>query len=188
MTKKNLLIIASSICLLSSAAGSVYAASTTSSQTPPTNSSQPQSHNTSSSSTQAPAPTQAPATITELIQVTEAWARKSLSPNNNSAAYMKVANLTDKDVVIIGASASETANNVELHKSFVDEKGVSRMTTVDKIVVPAKTTVELAPSGMHVMLFDLKRNLNTGDKFKIELKIEGETKAVVVETEVKEGK
>lgn len=181
MMKKNLLIIASSICLLSSATSIAYAAATASNQNPPPSASQPQSKDTPGSNAQAPAPAIQP------IQVTGAWAMPSLSPNNNSAAYMEVANLTDKDVVIIGASASEIANNVELHKSFVDEKGVSRMTTVDKIVVPAKTTVKLTPLGMHVMLFDLKRTLNNGDKFKIELKIEGETNAVVVETEVKKG-
>ncbi|CAF2028552.1 unnamed protein product [Rotaria magnacalcarata] len=122
--------------------------------------------------------------IIKEVRITDSWARKSISPNNNSAAYMKISNPTDKDIVIIGASASETANNVELHKSFVDEKGVSRMTSIDKIVVPAKTDIELAPGAIHVMLFDLKKSLNTGDKFNIEVKIEGKT-PIVVQTEVK---
>ena len=122
--------------------------------------------------------------IVKEVRITDSWARKSISPNNNSAAYMKISNPTDKDIVIIGASASETANNVELHKSFVDEKGVSRMTSIDKIVVPAKTDIELAPGAIYVMLFDLKKSLNTGDKFNIEVKIEGKT-PIVVQTEVK---
>jgi copper(I)-binding protein len=129
-----------------------------------------------------------PATVTpvvvEEVTITDSWARKSMSPNNNSAAYMKISNPTDKDVVIIGASASEVANNVELHKSFVDEKGVSRMTSIDKIVVPAKTDIELAPGAIHIMLFDLKKSLNTGDKFNIEVKLEGR-RPLVVQTEVK---
>lgn len=118
------------------------------------------------------------------VTITESWARKSMSPNNNSAAYMKISNNTDKDVVIIGASASEIANNVELHKSFVDDKGISRMTSIDKIVVPAKTDIELQPGAIHIMLFDLKKALNTGDKFNIEVKIEG-SKPLIVQTEVK---
>lgn len=118
------------------------------------------------------------------IIITDSWARKSISPNNNSAAYMKITNSTDKDVIIIGASASVIANNVELHKSFVDEKGISRMTSIDKIVVPAKTTIELSPGGIHLMLFDLKKSLNNGDRFDIEVKIEG-TRPLTVSTEVK---
>jgi copper(I)-binding protein len=130
------------------------------------------------------APTASTPEVVKEVTISDAWARKSISPNNNSAAYMKISNPTDKDIVIIGASASETANNVELHKSFVDEKGVSRMTSIDKIVVPAKTDIELAPGAIHVMLFDLKKSLNTGDKFNIEIKIEGKT-PIVVQTEVK---
>ena len=61
-------------------------------------------------------------------------------------------------------------------KSFVDEKGVSRMRFLDrKIVVPAKTTIELMPGAIHIMLFNLKKSLNVGDKFEIEVKIEGRT-------------
>lgn len=184
MIKKNFLTFTGAICLITSVASTSYASSEAS------NSAQikAQAQNQTEVKAAEPAAQSASPELSQIMQVTEAWARKSLSPNNNSAAYMKINNLADKDLVIIGASASEIANNVELHKSFVDEKGVSRMTTIDKIVVPAKTTVELAPSGTHIMLFDLKRNLNIGDKFKLELKVEGEVKPIIVETEVKEGK
>ena len=120
----------------------------------------------------------------DTLEVLAAWARASLSSNNNSAAYMSINNPTDKQITILGASAATVANNVELHKSFVDEKGVSRMTSVDKIVVPANSTISLAPGGIHIMLFDLKRKLNPGESFKIVLAIEG-MDAIIVDSEVK---
>jgi copper(I)-binding protein len=95
-----------------------------------------------------------------------------MSPNNNSAAYMKIHNPTKEQINILGASALAIANNVELHKSFVDEKGVSRMTSIDKIVVPAQSTIELAPGGLHIMLFDLKERLIEGDVFELNLNLE----------------
>ncbi len=107
-----------------------------------------------------------------------------MSPNNNSAAYMKINNPTAEQITIIGASASQIANNVELHKSFVDEKGVSRMTSIDKIVVPAGSSIELTPGAIHIMLFDLKKNLSAGDKFNITIKIEGKD-PMILETLVK---
>jgi len=107
------------------------------------------------------------------LEISNVWARKSMSPNNNSAAYMKVSNPTKQQITIIGASAIAIANNVELHESFVDDKGISRMTSIDKIVVPAESEIQLKPGGMHIMLFDLKRSLSTGDKFTIEIKIDG---------------
>jgi hypothetical protein len=104
--------------------------------------------------------------------VTEAWARMPAEPNNNSAIYMTITNPTKAQMTILGASAAMVANNVELHNSFVDEKGVSRMVAMDKIVIPAETSITLAPGGMHIMLFDLKKKLMEGDKFEVTLKLE----------------
>lgn len=105
------------------------------------------------------------------LQVAEAWARQPTPPNNNSAIYMQITNPTKQQITIIGAEAAVIANNVELHKSFVDERGVGRMVSVDKIVVPAESTIELAPGGTHIMLFDLKRRLDLNDNFEAKLKI-----------------
>jgi copper(I)-binding protein len=118
------------------------------------------------------------------IKLSGAWARASFSSNNNSAAYMSINNPTDKQITILGASAATVANNVELHKSFVDEKGISRMTSIDKIVVPANSTISLAPGGIHVMLFDLKRKLAAGGKFKMILALEDKD-AVAIDVVVK---
>lgn len=111
--------------------------------------------------------------------ISDVWARKSTSPNNNSAAYMKIQNPTDQQITIIGASATKVANNVELHESFVDERGISRMTTLDSIVVPANSAIELAPNGIHIMLFDLKREFKETDTFEITIKIQGKDPIIV---------
>ena len=118
------------------------------------------------------------------LKVNDAWARPSLSSNNNSAAYMSITNTTNKQITIIGASAALIANNVELHKSFVDEQGISRMTSIDKIIIPANSTIELEPGGIHVMLFDLKRKLATGDSFDLTIAMEN-ADPIIVRTEIK---
>ncbi len=118
------------------------------------------------------------------LAIYDAWARKSLSSNSNSAAYMKINNPTNRSITIVGASASKIANNVELHKSFVDDKGISRMTSIDKIVVPAQSEIELKPGGIHIMLFDLKNRLITGNQFTINVKTE-EGKIISFESIVK---
>ena len=118
------------------------------------------------------------------LKVSAAWARASYSSNSNSAAYMSINNPTDAQITILGASSMSAANNVELHKSFVDELGVSRMTSIDKIVVPSKSIISLAPGGIHIMLFDLKKALKIGDKFKITLDIE-DSYPVIVDVKVK---
>jgi copper(I)-binding protein len=132
----------------------------------------------SQSSTEQPQKPEA----TKILEITDIWARKSMSPNNNSAAYMKINNPSQEQITIIGASASMVANNVELHKSFVDEKGISRMTSIDKIVVPAASSIELTPGAIHIMLFDLKKTLSEGDKFDIIIKLEGKDPITVQAT------
>jgi hypothetical protein len=102
----------------------------------------------------------------------DVWARESMSSNGNSAIYMKISNPTDKPINIIGASTPMVAGNVELHESFVDEQGVSRMTSIDKIVVPANSEIELKPGAIHIMLLDLRRTLTPGDKFTMDVNIE----------------
>ncbi len=106
------------------------------------------------------------------LKVTDVWARASIASSKNSSAYFKINNPTDKEIVIIAANAPGIANNVELHNSFVDEKGISRMSTIDKVVVPSNSDIEFKPGGMHVMLFDLKGNLKAGEKFTLNLIIE----------------
>lgn len=116
------------------------------------------------------------------IEILNAWARASLSPNNNSAAYLSIKNSSDDQYILIGAGAMMIANNVELHQSYVDEKGISKMTAIDKIVIPANSEITLKPAGMHIMLLDLKRTLRAGDKFKLDLRFQGVgTKTVDVE-------
>ena len=107
------------------------------------------------------------------LEISDAWARRSMSSTGNSVVYMKVSNPNDKQVTILGASAIEFANNVELHTSFTDEKGISRMTLINNIVVPARSTILLEPGGMHIMLLGLKKKLILGDSMSLIIKVSG---------------
>lgn len=118
------------------------------------------------------------------LVVADAWARASMPPNKNSAVYMKINNQTDEDYVLIGASAIDVANNVELHKSFVDEKGVSRMTSLDNLVIPARSEVSFDAGGIHIMLLDLKNTLSAGQKISVDLKFKGK-EPITIKAEVK---
>ncbi len=105
------------------------------------------------------------------LDITNVWARTALAPNENSAIYMTIKNNDIKEYEIISVSAPLTANRVELHDSYVDDQKISRMRAVDKIVIPAESTIELKPGGTHIMLMALKQELKSGDKFTIKLKI-----------------
>jgi len=113
------------------------------------------------------------------------YARSSVAPNNNSAAYMTLRNDTATAYEIIGASSVDIANRVEIHQSYVDDKGISRMVSVDKLVIPAHSTVELKPGGTHIMLLDLRvPQLKPGTHFKILLHFkDGQILSVPIEVQ-----
>jgi copper(I)-binding protein len=105
------------------------------------------------------------------IKIIEPWIRESKAARN-SAAYFVIKNDSDKDVALLSASAMDIAQNVELHKSFVDEKGISRMVHIDKMVIPAHSEIVLKPAGSHIMFFGLKRSLILGNSVKLTLKFD----------------
>jgi copper(I)-binding protein len=121
------------------------------------------------------------------IEIRNAWARPSMSTSagkrNNSAIYLEIVNNSNTDYNLVNVS-SDVANRVELHKSFVDEKGVSKMVQLDKLVIPTKTSAVLQPGGMHIMLLDLKTILKVGDKFDLFLYFDNNIQKVV-QVEVK---
>lgn len=105
--------------------------------------------------------------VQSLLTIINPVAKPSFAPNNNSAVYCTIKNDSDRDFILVNASAISIANNTALHKSYVDEKGIARMVPLKQIVIPAHSEIVLAPGGIHVMLTDLKRNLKAGDSFKL---------------------
>ncbi|MBF8246519.1 MAG: copper chaperone PCu(A)C [Rickettsia sp.] len=98
------------------------------------------------------------------------WARPTMGKNKNTAIYFKIFNNSKKnDIIIKSASAESISDRVELHDSFVDENGISRMRTVDSLVIPKNSSIELKPGGTHVMALNLKKKLVAGDKFDLTL-------------------
>lgn len=124
-----------------------------------------------------------PTASTASIKILNVWARDSAT--NNSAIYFEIFNDSDLDYNLVNVS-SDIANKVELHKSFVDEKGVSRMVKLDKLVIPAKSSAILQPGGMHIMLLDIKTILKVGEHFDLSLYFDnGLQKVVQVEVKTK---
>lgn len=84
-----------------------------------------------------------------------------------TAAFMVLKNNGDKDVKLI--KADNTATKItELH-THLNEGGVMKMRPVPAIDIKAKGEAVLQPSGLHVMLIDIKAPLKEGDKVAITL-------------------
>ena len=113
------------------------------------------------------------------VEIDGAYARASIPNVPNSAAFFVIKNKSDKDIAITGAN-SDIAEKNELH-THIKENKMMKMMKIEKLVVPAKSSLELKSGGDHVMLIGLKKELKAGDEISLELSFsDGDKKSIKV--------
>ncbi len=100
------------------------------------------------------------------IVVEQCWVR--LLPNTvPSAGYFIIHNEGTEDVELI-AAATPSYDQVMLHET-IENKGMAKMQTVEKIKVPAQSTLEFKPGGLHAMYEQPTAALTLGGSMDLEL-------------------
>lgn len=139
------------------------------------------------------------------VSVEKPWARNSPMMASAGAIYMDLE--ASEDDRLIGASVDgNIAGKVEIHETAMmddsmgddgamgeegemggegGQMGAMMMREVGEIALPAGTTVNLEPGGLHIMLLDIATPLELGQKFDVTLTFENADEQVV-EVEVRE--
>ena len=113
------------------------------------------------------------------VEIDGAYARASIPNVPNSAAFFVIKNNSDKDIAITSAN-SDIAEKNELH-THIKENQMLKMMKIEKLVVPAKSSLELKSGSDHVMLMGLKKELKVGDEINLELSFsDGDKKSIKV--------
>jgi len=99
------------------------------------------------------------------VSVHDAWARATAPGQTTGAVYMS---LTSPAGDTLTGISSPDAGAAMLHKT-TQMNGMSGMTDMDTLPLPAGTKITLAPQGMHVMLMDLKHPLVAGQNVEVDL-------------------
>ena len=107
------------------------------------------------------------ATAADHVHATHAWIRV-LPGALPAGAYVTLDNDGDRPVALTGASSKSYAR-VMLHHSST-QGGISRMTTVDSLPVPAHGKAVLAPAGYHLMLMQAADPVKPGTAVRLLLK------------------
>jgi copper(I)-binding protein len=112
------------------------------------------------------------------ISITGAYARATVTGQSAGAGFMKISTQGVADQLI--SASSGVASQVQMH-SMSMEGNTMKMRQIDAIDIPANSSVELSPGGLHLMLIGLKAPLKEGDMVKIKLKFAqaGETELSV---------
>ena len=121
----------------------------------------------------------------ELVKVRDPWARATVPGQTVGGVYMEI---VARERLRLTGVKSPAAESAAVHQMKM-ENGMMRMRAVPFLDLPAGKPVKLEPGGYHVMLFDLKQSLVTGQKLKLELTVEDRAKRphqVMVEAVVRD--
>jgi len=94
---------------------------------------------------------------TSLINAEDGYIKASIPGSDITAAYMTLNNTGDK-AITLQKITSTISDRIEIHEHSMAD-GMMRMREVAEVVVEAKAQVVLQPSGLHLMIFDLKKQL-----------------------------
>jgi periplasmic copper chaperone A len=115
------------------------------------------------------------------LAVADAWVRLPAVAGRPGAAYFTLRGGPQGDTLL--AVSTPAALRAELHETR-DQGGTKSMRPVRDVAVPARGTVEFAPGGRHVMLFDLGPGVKAGTRVPLAFAFAGgkriEAQAVVV--------
>lgn len=99
------------------------------------------------------------------VKVSDAWVRITAPGQPVGAGYMTLS--SDSDATLVGAS-TPVAASVELHEMRMQGE-VMQMRRLERIALPARQPVTLAPGGLHLMLMQLKHQIVEGEVVPVEL-------------------
>lgn len=116
------------------------------------------------------------------VKVENAWVRAPAPGQAVVGGFMDITSA--KDAKLLSAS-TPVAGATELHEMSMKD-GVMIMRAVRNIALPQGQVVKLEPGGLHLMLFDLKKQLKAGDKVPLTLKVQTgkTTRTIAVQADV----
>lgn len=134
---------------------------------------------------QSPAPSVSGNATPQALSITDAWIRPAPPSSQSMAAYFKLSNTSQIDIVItdVDSPAFEVAM---IHETVIEEE-IASMRHLESLTIPAGKNVVLTPMGTHMMLMGPKAALNEGDSAEIGLTDQnGKRYSAIIE--VKQGK
>ncbi len=105
------------------------------------------------------------------MHIMDAWIKEPLPGMDNTAAYLLIHNHSEDSDRLKGV-VSDIAEVAEIHEmTLVD--GVMKMRRVESgISIAADERASLEPGGLHIMLFNVNREIHAGEAYVISLNFE----------------
>lgn len=101
------------------------------------------------------------------ILIEKAYVRATIPGTSISSSYMEIENKGEETITLLGAS-SDISPRIEIHQHTMLD-GMMRMRKLDSIDIKPKERVKLQPSGLHLMVFDVKKPLKAQEHIELML-------------------
>ncbi len=108
--------------------------------------------------------------------ISNIWIKATIPGSTVSATYLRIKSAKAVKLVKV---ETPVAGIAELHSMNMKDS-VMEMKAEDAFTVPAGKAIELKPGGMHIMLMQVARPINVGDKVPLTLTFEGADKKQLV--------
>ena len=108
-----------------------------------------------------PAPVELGSANVGSLYIEGAWVAETIGPQRNSAAYLSIRNGSGGQERLMGVQ-TDVAQHISLHRT-VTEDGLTRMESVDAMILQPGSVARLSPGGYHIMLMGLDGALVEGD-------------------------
>jgi len=119
------------------------------------------------------------------IKVENAWSPEAPPVAKVMAGYMKITNLSNKDIKIKSAK-SDLFKRVEIHLTEMKD-GMMRMVKQENLTIKAKSHIELKSGGLHMMLMGKLKAIKTGTVIPVTLTLDnGETFDIKLKVKVED--
>lgn len=99
------------------------------------------------------------------LQISNAWIKNLPPPVPVRAGYMTLYNPHGSSATIVSIHGDAFAN-IEIHQT-IEQDGLVRMEPVPKLTIDSKSTVQLAPGGLHLMMTQPGEPTQPGDVINI---------------------
>jgi hypothetical protein len=97
----------------------------------------------------------------KIITVSDGYVKSSIPGSDITAAYMSITNHSTQKISLQKIT-SPLSDRIEIHQHNMED-GMMRMRQVQSLNINANSQVVLAPHGLHLMIFSLKKTINTSD-------------------------
>jgi Uncharacterized protein conserved in bacteria len=103
-------------------------------------------------------------TMNDNITIEHAWSRATAPGAPTGASYATITNKTDNDITLTSVN-SDVAEKIEMHGMKMEGDLMKMFTLEEPLVIPANSSLDIVPNGIHVMLIGLNKPLVVDEHF-----------------------